>query len=71
MKLVFAKFDSDGKGYITLQDFKVILANYDKNLTQKDIEMMFNETRVAKNGKIYYKQFVSILMGDNKYQMKW
>lgn len=56
----FRIFDLDNNGYVTKDEFKHILQNYGGNFTDEEVDMIFKETDVDKNGKLDYMEFVEL-----------
>ena len=54
MMEAFKTFDSTGKGYISLPDLQRVLKQYNENLSEKEIKLMFNETDADKDNKINF-----------------
>lgn len=55
----FNLFDGNNNGYISTDEFKYILKLVDSNLSEKDIQDIFNFANISKDGRIDYKEFVS------------
>lgn len=54
----FAKFDTDGNGEVDLQEFKAALSDLKAlNLTDWEMEMLFNDADRDKSGAITYAEF--------------
>jgi len=59
----FRGFDIDKKDYITCLEFKYIMENLgddSKRFTEKEVELIFKTCDLKKEGKLYYKDFITI-----------
>ena len=62
MMEAFKTFDNTGKGYISLSDLKRVLKQYNENLSEEEIHLMFSETDADKDNKINFKDFILMMM---------
>ena len=54
----FKTFDKDGNGVISQAEMKHILQAFGENVTDEDVEEIFNEADTNKDGNIDYQEFV-------------
>mmetsp|Transcript_18327 Transcript_18327/g.24316 ORF Transcript_18327/g.24316 Transcript_18327/m.24316 type:complete len:540 (-) Transcript_18327:290-1909(-) len=57
LRSVFDQYDTGSDGTITLDEFKMALS--DSNYSEEDVEALFDNVDVDKNGKIYYTEFLA------------
>ena len=57
------KLDKNGKGNITVNDLKSLLANYGEVLTKEEIDDIIQEANADKSGNINIEKFAKILLG--------
>ena len=59
IRKAFEKYDSDGNGYIALDEFrKVVEDKYGSKLTSKEIKKLMKEADTNSDGKIGYDEFL-------------
>ena len=51
----FAMFDKDKNGFVDINELKYALTHLGEKLTQKEVERMFKDVDVNKDGKLHYK----------------
>lgn len=54
----FKTFDRDNNGVISLAEMKHILESFGENVSDKEIEEIFNEADLNKDGNIDYQEFI-------------
>eukprot|EP00565_Helicotheca_tamesis_P003993 CAMPEP_0185729834 /NCGR_PEP_ID=MMETSP1171-20130828/7480_1 /TAXON_ID=374046 /ORGANISM="Helicotheca tamensis, Strain CCMP826" /LENGTH=520 /DNA_ID=CAMNT_0028398761 /DNA_START=128 /DNA_END=1690 /DNA_ORIENTATION=+ len=57
LRAAFDQYDSTNDGTITLDEFKLALSK--SNYSEEEVEKMFAELDIDKNGKIYYTEFIA------------
>ena len=62
MMEAFKTFDEAGKGYINLNDLKRVLKQYNENLSDEEVTILFHETDADKDNKINFKDFILMMM---------
>ena len=62
MMEAFKTFDTASKGYISLPDLQRVLKQYNENLSEKEIKLMFSETDADKDNKINFQDFILMMM---------
>ena len=62
MMEAFKTFDNTGKGYISLNDLKRVLKQYNEVLSDEDIKLLHSETDNDKDGKINFTDFILMMM---------
>ena len=59
IRKAFEKYDSDGNGYITIDEFrKVVEDKYGSKLTSKEIKKLMKDADTNSDGKIGYDEFL-------------
>ena len=58
----FQAFDDGNKGFLTKDDLRQFLKTYNENMTEDEINLMFDEADYDKDGKITFKDFVLMMM---------
>jgi calcium-dependent protein kinase len=58
MRRAFAKFDTEKDGVITIEEFKAAMSESDE-YSDQEVNAMFDNIDVNKNGKIMYTEFVA------------
>jgi Ca2+-binding EF-hand superfamily protein len=61
MLKAFAVFDTERKGLVSAQEMKGVLMKMGEMMTKKEIETIFKDADIDRNGMIKYKKFVSNL----------
>jgi calmodulin len=56
----FKVFDINEDGKISKEEFKTILMKFDGDFTESDVDMIFNEVEIDKNGYLTYAEFVDL-----------
>jgi Ca2+-binding EF-hand superfamily protein len=54
----FKVFDRDSNGMISLDEMKSILLNFSKKFSEEEIEEIFNEVDINRDGNIDYQEFI-------------
>ena len=54
----FQVFDKNHNGVLSLSEFKHILMNLGQKFTEEEVNEIFNESDLNKNGNLDYKEFV-------------
>ena len=62
LKAAFREFDKNGNGYLDVSQMRHVLANLGEGFTEKQISEMLSEADVSGTGKIYYDEFVRMMM---------
>ena len=62
MMEAFKTFDDNAKGYINLSDLKRVLKQYNENLSDEEVNILFHETDADKDNKINFKDFILMMM---------
>ena len=62
MMEAFKTFDNTGKGWISINDLKRVLKQYNETLSDEDIKLMHSETDNDKDGKINFTDFILMMM---------
>ena len=62
MMEAFKTFDKTDKGYISQLDLKAVLKQYNENLSEEEVKMLFSETDADKDGVINFKDFILMMM---------
>ncbi|CAG9827653.1 unnamed protein product [Diabrotica balteata] len=57
----FKLFDENGKGFITVDDFKKVVMELDKDLTDEEILEMINEADRDGDGEVNLNDFLRML----------
>lgn len=64
---LFSKvFDKNGDGFITASELRQVMSKLGENLSDSDVEDMFSEADLNKDGKIDY-QGTFVFLSFNKY----
>jgi len=58
----FRVFDRDGKGYISVKEYKYILASSGENLMEEEIDNLVSQIDSNNDGYIDYEDFVRVMM---------
>ena len=61
LQQIFAEFDADGSGKISLLEFKNAFRKLGIGLTSKDIDHVINYCDKDRDGEVDYKEFASKL----------
>ena len=48
-------FDEDKKGYITMDDFRLVMTKMGDQLPESEVDEMVHMTGIGKNGKVRYR----------------
>jgi Ca2+-binding EF-hand superfamily protein len=62
MMEAFKTFDDNNTGFIELKDLKRVLKQYNENLTDEEVSILFYETDADKDNKINFKDFILMMM---------
>ena len=55
LEAAFATFDKDKSGYVDIKELRFALTHLGEKLKKKDIDKLFKEMDVNKDGKLDYK----------------
>uniref|UniRef100_A0A915ITW8 EF-hand domain-containing protein n=1 Tax=Romanomermis culicivorax TaxID=13658 RepID=A0A915ITW8_ROMCU len=55
LKKVFDEFDKDGDGFIQMEELRTVLQNMGQNLSDEDLEIMFQAADVNRDGGISFE----------------
>lgn len=61
LKDAFNVFDRNGDGYITHEEMKRVLDEFEENLSDKDVAEMIKEADQDGDGKINYQEFIAAM----------
>ena len=61
--LAFNVFDKDQSGHISTEDFRQVILNLQKKLSQKEIEEIMTEANKDGDNTINYLEFAKMMMG--------
>ena len=64
MQEAYKTFDAGGKGYIDIEDLTRVIASYNENLSEKELDQLFNETDTDGDGRIDFKDFIKMMMAE-------
>ncbi|CAB4064407.1 CALM [Lepeophtheirus salmonis] len=53
----FKVFDSDGNGYITRRELKIVMMNMGEKLSDEEIESIIDDSDLDNDGQINYEEF--------------
>jgi len=58
----FNFLDEDNKGYITIQEFRMMMIHLNEDLNAEEIEELIKLADSDGDGKIYFSEFIKIMM---------
>lgn len=65
-KKAFRLFDKDGDGHIQTKELRAALRNLGQNPTDLELQDIFNEMDIDRNGTIDFTEFIKMLIKTNK-----
>ena len=64
MQEAYKTFDSEGKGFINIEDLGRVIESYNEKLEPAELEQLFNETDIDGDGRIDFKDFIKMMMAE-------
>ncbi|KAF9574092.1 hypothetical protein BGW38_008354, partial [Lunasporangiospora selenospora] len=58
----FKVFDKDNDGYIAVAELRYVLTNLGEKLSEQEVDELLKGIEVDKNGKVFYEDFVKMLL---------
>ena len=62
LRYAFSHFDHDASGYITREKLKRVMNKFDRELTDRELEAIFNEVDTDGDGKITFTEFRALMV---------
>jgi len=64
LKTAFNRIDTDGDGFINVEELTKLMAAVGQNLSSEDIELLLSEIDDNKDGKIGFEEFRVLMTGN-------
>ena len=62
LRQAFQAFDEHKEGFVKANDLRHAMATLGDKMTEEDIDAFFKEAVITSDGKMYYEDFISMLV---------
>jgi calmodulin len=62
LRYAFSRFDQNSNGYITRSEMMRVMKEFDRALTEQELEAIFNEADTDRDGRITFTEFRALMV---------
>ena len=60
LEAAFKKYDSDGNGFLTVDEFQAVMSKTGRQMSRSEVKSMLQSLDSNKDGKISFEEFIKL-----------